>query len=508
MSGGGTVIIQPGPADGKDALIRWNTPNYNYETGTYFGTGKWNDLGLTANPAAGGAVLVIVVGPDRKIYCGGSFTNMDGAVGRNNIARYVPSTDTWETVGAGAAVNGLIQDMMFGPDDDTLYIVGAFTNVGDANGDYFAKYNISTNAWTSVSGGGTANGYAIDIGLDGTIYIGGNFVNWNGIANADGIVSWNGAAYAAMGTGMTGGSGLVQTIKVAADGQVYAGGNFTTAGGVAAANIAVWDGTSWSALSTGTAGITPTVWDIEQDSDRLIYISGNFTTAGGITVNRIASWNGFVFSSLGDGGSNNSINTMRFAPDGLLWVVGTQPTVGALVDSKYIAKWNGINWLYTDIDFGTITGGDGLDISAADPVIMNNYDVYIGLNASAAETFAGSTTVNNAGTAPAHVEFIVTRSGGTSARLKTLRNETTGKELVFDYALLDGETLTVNLVPTETSIISSLFGSRFDAILSGSDAGSWILQPGDNNVTCFVDVAGAPTVTAWLEWRTASKGAD
>ena len=37
---------------------------------------------------------------------------------------------------------------------------------------------------------------------------------------------------------------------MAADGSLYAGGGFTTAGGVAANNIAKWDGTtsSWSAL--------------------------------------------------------------------------------------------------------------------------------------------------------------------------------------------------------------------------------------------------------------------
>jgi hypothetical protein len=35
---------------------------------------------------------------------------------------------------------------------------------------------------------------------------------------------------------------------------VYAGGNFKTAGGGAATNIAKWNGSSWSALGSGMIG--------------------------------------------------------------------------------------------------------------------------------------------------------------------------------------------------------------------------------------------------------------
>ena len=76
------------------------------------------------------------------------------------------------------------------------------------------------------------------------------------------------------------------------------------------------------------------------------------------------------------------------------------------------------------------------------------------------------------------------------------------------YALLDGETLTVDLRPGQRSITSSMFGSRPDAILANSDFGSFTLKPGANQITCFVDEGGAVTVTAWLEWRDAYRGMD
>ena len=50
------------------------------------------------------------------------------------------------------------------------------------------------------------------------------------------------------------GSGMNNTVyalAVDASGNLYAGGNFTTAGGVTANYIAKWNGTSWSALGSG-----------------------------------------------------------------------------------------------------------------------------------------------------------------------------------------------------------------------------------------------------------------
>jgi len=143
-----------------------------------------------------------------------------------------------------------------------------------------------------------------------------------------------------------------------------------------------------------------------------------------------------------------------------------------------------------------------------DSVVPTRYDIWIGALTSAAYELGGTATVTNDGTAPAHPILRVYRSGGTSAALYSLRNETTGKALMFNYALLDGETLTVDCRPDKQSITSSFFGSRPGAILANSDFGSFVLQAGANQITCFVDVAGAPTVTAWLEWVTASKGAD
>ncbi len=72
------------------------------------------------------------------------------------------------------------------------------------------------------------------------------------------------------------------------DGRLYAGGYFTTAGGVAVSNIACWDlaAQTWSDLGSGTNGVVNALAVL----DGKLYAGGSFTTAAGVTLNRVACW--------------------------------------------------------------------------------------------------------------------------------------------------------------------------------------------------------------------------
>jgi hypothetical protein len=96
---------------------------------------------------------------------------------------------------------------------------------------------------------------------------------------------------------------------------LYAGGTFTTAGGVAASYIARWDGTSWSAVGGGQNAPVHalTVFDHGSGSGPALYAGGEFTTGG--VRNRVARWDGSAWSRLLTG-MNSVVDSLTVFDDG------------------------------------------------------------------------------------------------------------------------------------------------------------------------------------------------
>jgi hypothetical protein len=81
-------------------------------------------------------------------------------------------------------------------------------------------------------------------------------------------------------------------------GNLFAGGEFDTAGGIGANHIAKWNGNTWYALESGTNNIIHTITVDELGN---IYAGGEFDNAGGVNANHIAKWNGNSWDALGSG---------------------------------------------------------------------------------------------------------------------------------------------------------------------------------------------------------------
>jgi hypothetical protein len=93
---------------------------------------------------------------------------------------------------------------------------------------------------------------------------------------------------------------IVYALAVAG-GDLFAGGSFTTAGGVPANSIAQWSGNSWSALGSGMGGEFPLVRALALLGSDL-YTGGDFIMAGGKVSPYIARADlGEVIDSDGDG---------------------------------------------------------------------------------------------------------------------------------------------------------------------------------------------------------------
>ena len=139
---------------------------------------------------------------------------------------------------------------------------------------------------------------------------------------ANRIARWDGTAWSALsgpsGTGYWRASYALAVFDDGSGPALYAGGYFTTAGGVTVNNIARWDGSAWSALAgpsgTGIDSSVVALAVFDDGSGPALYAGGLFTTAGGVTVNRIARWNGSAWSALsgpcgtgvGDGSTRGS----------------------------------------------------------------------------------------------------------------------------------------------------------------------------------------------------------
>ena len=131
------------------------------------------------------------------------------------------------------------------------------------------------------------------LAVSGTdLYVGGQFINAAGIAEADYVAKWNGSAWSALGSNGPGTgalNGYVNALAVSGS-DLYVGGDFTNAAGIPAADyLAKWNGSAWSALGSNGAGdgaLDNAVFALAV-SGTDVYVGGAFPDAGGIADGRL-----------------------------------------------------------------------------------------------------------------------------------------------------------------------------------------------------------------------------
>jgi hypothetical protein len=230
-------------------------------------------------------------------------------------------------------------------------------SVADANATYPVRIDptFSDADWVSLGSG--MNNRVDALAVSGTnLYAGGLFSTAGGVT-ANGIAKWDGSAWSALGSGMGGTYPWVSALAVSGT-NLYAGGYFTTAGGVSANGIAKWDGSAWSALGSGMGGNNPWVFALVVSGTDL-YAEGGFTSAGGVPANHIAKWDGSAWSALGSGVGGWS---GALAVSGNNLYAGGNFTTAGGVTANYIAKWDGSAWsalgsgMNTEVDVLAMSG--------------------------------------------------------------------------------------------------------------------------------------------------------
>jgi hypothetical protein len=300
---------------------------------------KWNGSGWDAlSSGLNGAVYALAVsGSD--LYAGGVFTTA-GGMPATNIAKWDGSN--WTALGSGiegdpAAVYTLA---VSGSD---LYAGGVFTMAGGVAATNVAKWDGSN--WTAL-GSGIGPDYAAvyALAVSGNDLLAGGYFWTAGGRAADLIAKWDGSSWSAVGSGLGAdrtGPFYVSALAVSG-GDLYAGGQFRNQGGVSAANVAKWNGSNWSALGSGIDGGRYGPNWIELPAVNVLtvfgsdlYAGGGFTMAGGVAATNIAKWDGTNWSALGSG-MNHGVSALAVSGNEL-YAGGSFTTAGGKV-SAYLAK--------------------------------------------------------------------------------------------------------------------------------------------------------------------------
>jgi hypothetical protein len=192
---------------------------------------------------------------------------------------------------------------------------------GDENwADEFGVQGLYSTAWALV------------VAPNGNLYAGGDFATAGGVT-VNNVARWDGAAWNALGSGA---NNTVWALAVDASGNLYAGGDFTQIGGVTANHIAKWNGAVWSALGSG---LDAAVYALAVDGG-MVYAGGDFLASGATTLNRVARWNGAAWSAMG--GADEAVYALTMAGSNL-YAGGLFTTIGGL-SVNYVAKWSGGAW--------------------------------------------------------------------------------------------------------------------------------------------------------------------
>jgi hypothetical protein len=311
---------------------------------------RWNGSSWVAvgAPLGSGEVLSLVSFDDGS--GGGPRLH---AAGHHGVARW--SGLQWSNFGAGSVAS--VESMCVFDDGAgaELHIGGQFLSAGGAPASRVARWN--GQAWSAlgaglIGGGGwdaPAGARTLTVFDDGSgpgLFVGGVFDGAGGV-HAKHLARWRGAQWSQVGDGL-----FADVVALAAfdDGsgsgaRLFAGGYFSTPYGGLPHWLAVSDGGSWRAAGGGFNGGVAALLAFDDGSafGSALYAGGAFSTAGGVPAQRVARWNGQAWSAVGSG-LPAFVHSFTSFDDGggPALYAGCEPSPNPA--SGRVWKWNGQSW--------------------------------------------------------------------------------------------------------------------------------------------------------------------
>lgn len=241
---------------------------------------------------------------DSSLVVAGSFTSFNGVGSTRGVARW--DGTNWNSLDSG--INGV--GVRVRVIDDTCYIGGSFDKSGNTtlnNAGRIARGG----QWRAFGSG--MSGLVYDfVKYNGSIYLGGLFETGNGVT-VNSFGKWNGTTFEATGRGFKLNSGAIGIIYCFAvyKNELYIGGLFDSANGVACKNLVKFDGTTFTAVANFTmGGQQADIIEMVVDSTyNHLYGVGQFTRINGHIARA-----GFVY----DGTNITSFHAGDMRPEGIV----------------------------------------------------------------------------------------------------------------------------------------------------------------------------------------------
>jgi uncharacterized delta-60 repeat protein len=336
-----------------------------------------------------GTVRTITKQFDGKILVGGDFT-LYGSTSCNYIARLNSDGSYDSTFSIGTAFNARVRAIAV-QNDGKILVGGDFTTYQGTTYNYLIRLN-STGLVDSTFNLGTGPENIVNtivLQVDQKILIGGEFDDYN--LNSSGkIARLTSAGFydTSFDTEFLGFNNTVYTIALQVDGSMYVGGDFTDYDGATYSKIArlTTDGLIDASFSVD-AGFNNSVYYIRILNNLNILVTGAFTLYKTVPNNRIIelTYNGSIASTTYGSGFNNSVRKSVVELSGN-YLIGGDFTTYNSSNTNYITRLNSNGTVSTNYPFPTTTfNGSIYDIFVENPsnyLVGGNFTTYNGSSAN------------------------------------------------------------------------------------------------------------------------------
>lgn len=270
--------------------------------------GAWSALnGPNTKGLFLGARTIAVAGPN--LFVGGSF-EVAGGTFVSRIARF--DGTSWDALGGGVSGNSASVSAVI-ETNGVVYIGGSFTSVSGVSARNVAMWDGFN--WSPLGSGfnNTVNALVIH---QGQLFAGGSFTaRGNGTGSLHGIAVWDGSDWQDVPVISEWRINNVFNALTSDGNNLYVGGNFyigwstppPVITGDGLDNVGYWDGVNWHSMKPAL-GITVNALAFYNGQ---LYAGGSFTTnAAGTSLKRIARWDGNSWSAVGSGFDSGTVSAL------------------------------------------------------------------------------------------------------------------------------------------------------------------------------------------------------